>query len=79
MDDIRMKPAIGERIKHLRNNALMTQDGLAAAAGVSTDVIRELTEGRAYWPFTQLRKDEGRFTCGFSTTASSSRTASPSS
>jgi transcriptional regulator with XRE-family HTH domain len=48
MDDIRMKPAIGERIKHLRNNALMTQDGLAAAAGVSIDVIRKLEQGRRH-------------------------------
>jgi transcriptional regulator with XRE-family HTH domain len=48
MDDIRMESAIGERIKQLRNNALMTQDDLAAAAGVSTDVIRKLEQGRRH-------------------------------
>jgi transcriptional regulator with XRE-family HTH domain len=48
MDDIRMKLAIGERIKRLRGNALMTQDDLAAAAGVSTDLIRKLEQGRRH-------------------------------
>lgn len=48
MEDIRMELAIGERIKRLRNRALMTQDDLAAAAGVSTDVIRKLEQGRRH-------------------------------
>ncbi|MGH3865412.1 MAG: helix-turn-helix domain-containing protein [Pseudonocardiaceae bacterium] len=43
-----MELAIGERIKRLRNRALMTQDDLAAAAGVSTDVIRKLEQGRRH-------------------------------
>ena len=38
--------AIGERIKRLRHDALMTQDDLAAAARVSTDLIRKLEQGR---------------------------------
>ncbi len=46
MDDIRMESTIGERIKRLRNCALMTQDDLAAAAGVSTDLIRKLEQDR---------------------------------
>ncbi len=45
--DIRM-PVIGERIKRLRNGVLMTQDDLAAAAGVSTDLIRKLEQGRRH-------------------------------
>lgn len=38
-------PAIGERIRQLRNG-LMTQTDLAAAADVSPDVIRKLEQGR---------------------------------
>ncbi len=45
MDDARADLAIGERIKRLRHG-LMTQDDLAAAAGVSTDLIRKLEQGR---------------------------------
>jgi transcriptional regulator with XRE-family HTH domain len=48
MDDIRMQSTIGERIKRLRNGVLMTQDDLAAAAGVSTDLIRKLEQGRRH-------------------------------
>ncbi len=48
MDDFRMEPAIGEHIKRLRTGALMTQDDLAAAAGVSTDLIRKLEQGRRH-------------------------------
>jgi transcriptional regulator with XRE-family HTH domain len=45
VDDIRTESTIGERIKRLRNNyVLMTQDDLAAAAGVSTDLIRKLEQ-----------------------------------
>jgi len=39
IDDACAELAIGQPIKRLRNG-LMTQDDLAAAAGVSTDVIR---------------------------------------
>ncbi|MEO7196820.1 MAG: helix-turn-helix domain-containing protein [Pseudonocardiaceae bacterium] len=39
---------IGERIKRLRNTALMTQDDLAAAAGVCTDLIRKLEQSRRH-------------------------------
>lgn len=46
MDDIGTRPTIGERLKRLRNDILMTQDDLAAAAGVSTDLIRKLEQGR---------------------------------
>jgi transcriptional regulator with XRE-family HTH domain len=46
VDDIGAAFAIGERIKRLRHDALMTQDDLAAAAGVSTDLIRKLEQGR---------------------------------
>ena len=46
LDDARAHSAIGERVRHLRNDALMTQDDLAAAAGVSTDLIRKLEQGR---------------------------------
>lgn len=35
---------LGERIQRLRKRALMTQDDLAAAAGVSTDLIRKLEQ-----------------------------------
>lgn len=38
---------IGERIRALRNG-WRTQDGLAAAAGVSTDLIRKLEQGRRH-------------------------------
>jgi transcriptional regulator with XRE-family HTH domain len=48
MDDIRMEPVIGERIRCLRHGALMTQDDLAAAAGVSTELIRKLEQGRRH-------------------------------
>jgi DNA-binding XRE family transcriptional regulator len=48
MDDIRTESAIGERIKRLRNDVLMTQDDLAAAAEVSTDLIRKLEQGRRH-------------------------------
>jgi transcriptional regulator with XRE-family HTH domain len=40
--------AIGERIRLFRNDALMTQDDLAAAAGVSTDLIRKLEQGQRH-------------------------------
>jgi transcriptional regulator with XRE-family HTH domain len=36
MDDFRAESTLGERIRRLRTGALMTQDDLAAAAGVST-------------------------------------------
>lgn len=42
------EPTIGERIKRLRHGAVMTQDDLAAAAGVSTDLIRKLEQGRRH-------------------------------
>ncbi len=45
MDDVRTQSTIGERIKRLRNDVVMTQDDLAAAAGVSTDLIRKLEQG----------------------------------
>ncbi len=45
---IRMESTIGERIRRLRHGALMTQDDLAAAAGVSTDLIRKLEQGRRH-------------------------------
>ncbi|MGH4010711.1 MAG: helix-turn-helix domain-containing protein [Pseudonocardiaceae bacterium] len=48
MDDIRIESTIGERIRRLRTAALMTQDDLAAAAGVSTDLIRKLEQGRRH-------------------------------
>jgi len=47
MEDACAELAIGQRIKRLRNG-LMTQDDLAAAAGVSTDVIRKLEQGRRH-------------------------------
>lgn len=40
--------SIGARIRRLRNDVLMTQDDLAAAAGVSTDLIRKLEQGRRH-------------------------------
>ncbi|MCA1702155.1 MAG: helix-turn-helix domain-containing protein, partial [Actinobacteria bacterium] len=39
---------LGERIERLRKAALMTQDDLAAAAGVSTDLIRKLEQGQRH-------------------------------
>lgn len=48
MNDIRAESTIGERIRRLRTGALMTQDDLAAAAGVSTDLIRKLEQGRRH-------------------------------
>jgi transcriptional regulator with XRE-family HTH domain len=48
MDDVLTQPTIGERIRRLRTGALMTQDDLAAAAGVSTDLIRKLEQGRRH-------------------------------
>jgi transcriptional regulator with XRE-family HTH domain len=48
MDDIRTESTIGERIKRLRIGLLMTQDDLAAAAGVSTDLVRKLEQGRRH-------------------------------
>jgi transcriptional regulator with XRE-family HTH domain len=48
VDDLRMESAIGERLRWLRRGAVMTQDDLAAAAGVSTDLIRKLEQGRRH-------------------------------
>jgi transcriptional regulator with XRE-family HTH domain len=48
MDGIRIESTIGERIKRLRHDAGMTQDDLAAAADVSTDLIRKLEQGRRH-------------------------------
>jgi transcriptional regulator with XRE-family HTH domain len=48
MDDVLTQSTIGERIRRLRTGALMTQDDLAAAAGVSTDPIRKLEQGRRH-------------------------------
>lgn len=48
MDDVRTQSTIGERIKRLRNDVVMTQDDLAAGAGVSTDLIRKLEQGRRH-------------------------------
>jgi transcriptional regulator with XRE-family HTH domain len=45
MDD-RAESTIGGCLRRLRKDALMTQDDLAAAAGVSTDLIRKLEQGR---------------------------------
>jgi len=47
-DDVRAEPTIGERIRRLRNDVVMTQDDLAAAAGVSTDLIRKLEQGQRH-------------------------------
>ena len=47
-DDIRVESTIGERIRRLRHGAGMTQDDLAAAAGVSTDLIRKLEQGQRH-------------------------------
>jgi transcriptional regulator with XRE-family HTH domain len=46
--DVGMELALGERIRRLRKSALMTQDDLAAAAEVSTDLIRKLEQGRRH-------------------------------
>jgi transcriptional regulator with XRE-family HTH domain len=46
--DVDGPPSIGARLRRLRNDALMTQDDLAAAAGVSTDLIRKLEQGRRH-------------------------------
>ena len=40
--------SIGARIRRLRHDALMTQDDLGAAAGVSTDLVRKLEQGRRH-------------------------------
>jgi transcriptional regulator with XRE-family HTH domain len=48
MDDVRVESTIGERIRRRRKDALMTQDDLAAAADVSTDLIRKLEQGRRH-------------------------------
>jgi len=47
IDDFLPGPTVGERIRRLRSG-LMTQDELAAAAGVSTDLIRKLEQGRRH-------------------------------
>jgi transcriptional regulator with XRE-family HTH domain len=48
LDNEHARLTIGERIKQLRNDVLMTQDDLAAAAEVSTDLIRKLEQGRRH-------------------------------
>ncbi|MGH3901803.1 MAG: helix-turn-helix domain-containing protein [Pseudonocardiaceae bacterium] len=48
MGAIDVQSVIDERIKNLRNGVVMTQDDLAAAAGVSTDLIRKLEQGRRH-------------------------------
>lgn len=48
MGDVGTQSTIGEQIRRLRNDVLMTQDDLAAAAGVSTDLIRKLEQGRRH-------------------------------
>jgi transcriptional regulator with XRE-family HTH domain len=48
MGDVCAERPLGERIRRLRKAALMTQDDLAAAAGVSTDLIRKLEQGRRH-------------------------------
>ena len=48
MDNICAELTIGERIRRLRKAALMTQDDLAAAADVSTDLVRKLEQGRRH-------------------------------
>jgi len=46
--DVDQAWSIGARIRRLRHDALMTQDDLAAAAGVSTDLVRKLEQGRRH-------------------------------
>ncbi|HET9254748.1 MAG TPA: helix-turn-helix domain-containing protein [Pseudonocardiaceae bacterium] len=46
MDDDRVEPTIGGRISQLRIDVGMTQDDLAAAAGLSTDLIRKLEQSQ---------------------------------
>ncbi|MBV9139657.1 MAG: helix-turn-helix transcriptional regulator [Pseudonocardiales bacterium] len=46
MDDGWTELTLGERIRRLRNEAVMTQDDLAATANVSTDLIRKLEQGQ---------------------------------
>lgn len=48
MDGVSAELTIGERIRRLRKQALMTQDDLAAAADVSTDLIRKLEQGQRH-------------------------------
>jgi transcriptional regulator with XRE-family HTH domain len=48
MDDDRAEPTIGKRISQLRDDVGMTQDDLAAAAGLSTDLIRKLEQGQRH-------------------------------
>jgi transcriptional regulator with XRE-family HTH domain len=48
LDDVCVLLFLGERIRRLRSDALMTQDDLAAAAGVSTDLIRKLEQGQRH-------------------------------
>ncbi|MGH3669046.1 MAG: helix-turn-helix domain-containing protein [Pseudonocardiaceae bacterium] len=48
MDDNRAESTIGVRIRRFRNDVLMTQDDLAAAAGVSTDLVRKLEQGQRH-------------------------------
>ncbi len=46
--DVEDTRTIGERIQRLRKRARMTQDDLAAAAEVSTDLIRKLEQGQRH-------------------------------
>jgi transcriptional regulator with XRE-family HTH domain len=48
LDDVHAQLGIGDRIRRLRNDVAMTQDDLAVAAGVSTDLIRKLEQGRRH-------------------------------
>jgi len=48
LKDVHPEWTIGEQIRRLRNDAWMTQDDLAAAAGVSTDLIRKLEQGQRH-------------------------------
>lgn len=47
-DDLGAELLIGERIRRLRKNVVMTQDELAATADVSTDLIRKLEQGQRH-------------------------------
>ncbi|MBV9012719.1 MAG: helix-turn-helix transcriptional regulator [Pseudonocardiales bacterium] len=47
-EEFRAESTIGERIRRLRKKVGMTQDELAAAAGVSTDLIRKLEQGQRH-------------------------------